>query len=150
MDFESPSLQSQNQDIPGQTCIKCGAWKPIDQFYNQSHEQIKKNRVKKKYKYCKDCYNESARSRKIVYKETFGVTKDTPAAKALRDTQVGTPCHCCGTFMEKPQMDHCHKTVKFRGWLCYNCNVGLGKFGDDIPGLMQAVKYIERFNETLN
>jgi hypothetical protein len=40
------------------------------------------------------------------------------------------------------QFDHDHKTGKFRGWLHKHCNVGLGKFGDDITGVLQAALYL--------
>lgn len=40
-------------------------------------------------------------------------------------------------------LDHCHKTNKFRGWLCAKCNMGIGHLGDDLDGLRAAVKYLE-------
>ena len=41
------------------------------------------------------------------------------------------------------QLDHDHKTEKFRGWLCKKCNTGLGNFGDSIEGLKKAIRYLE-------
>jgi hypothetical protein len=41
-------------------------------------------------------------------------------------------------------LDHDHVTGKFRGWLCSNCNTGLGKLGDDIAGLERAIAYLRR------
>jgi hypothetical protein len=58
-------------------------------------------------------------------------------------------CECC----MKPKggrtlnVDHCHVSGEFRGWLCFSCNVGLGKFGDSIVGLMNAVRYLQRAAE---
>jgi hypothetical protein len=56
-------------------------------------------------------------------------------------------CECCG----KPPsgraalaLDHDHTTGEFRGWLCWHCNSGLGKFGDTLVGVLQAVKYLEK------
>jgi len=37
-------------------------------------------------------------------------------------------CKICNNPMEKPQVDHCHKTGKYRGLLCVPCNNGLGVF----------------------
>ena len=39
--------------------------------------------------------------------------------------------------------DHDHKTDMFRGWLCNNCNTGLGAMGDNIEGLKKAMRYLE-------
>lgn len=40
--------------------------------------------------------------------------------------------------------DHDHTTGKFRGWLCMQCNTGLGKLGDTIEGLCFAITYLRR------
>ena len=62
-------------------------------------------------------------------------------------------CDCCHT--KKPlTMDHIHRTLKFRGWLCNNCNVGIGHVGDTLKGILQAAIYLEKnidkIIETLN
>ena len=55
-------------------------------------------------------------------------------------------CECCGDAPGKQplNLDHDHETGKFRGWLCVNCNTGLGKFGDNIAGLEKAIEYLSR------
>jgi hypothetical protein len=40
--------------------------------------------------------------------------------------------------------DHDHQTGEFRGWLCKNCNIGLGLLGDDIAGIRSMLAYLER------
>ena len=40
-------------------------------------------------------------------------------------------------------VDHCHTTGRVRGILCSGCNNGLGKLGDDIPGLEKALAYVK-------
>ncbi len=41
-------------------------------------------------------------------------------------------------------LDHCHKTGKFRGWLCFKCNTGLARFGDSLEGIQNAYNYLKR------
>jgi hypothetical protein len=58
------------------------------------------------------------------------------------DTNV---CDCCGVLCtEKLVFDHCHDELKWRGWLCRNCNTGIGMLGDNISGLKQAIKYLNK------
>lgn len=40
-------------------------------------------------------------------------------------------------------LDHDHKTGKFRGWLCHDCNRALGNFKDNINLLKRALNYLE-------
>jgi hypothetical protein len=41
--------------------------------------------------------------------------------------------------------DHCHKTLKFRGWLCSRCNALAGKSDEMIPILKNMTNYLESF-----
>jgi hypothetical protein len=70
-------------------------------------------------------------------------------ATQLREAKKSAPpkplsCECCGKATKKFVPDHNHKTGEFRGWVCRNCNHGLGKLGDDLSGLLHAVKYLSR------
>lgn len=55
-------------------------------------------------------------------------------------------CECCGKpdSNRRLSLDHCHSTGTFRGWLCKECNMGMGKLGDTVEGLRQAIAYLER------
>ena len=55
---------------------------------------------------------------------------------------------------KKLQIDHIHGSIIFRGWLCRNCNTGIGSLGDNLEGLLRAAIYLEKDKskiiETLN
>jgi hypothetical protein len=70
-------------------------------------------------------------------------------------------CECCGIKVENItnkkkysnsgvlQLDHEHTTEKFRGWVCYACNQGIGKLGDNLKGVIKAVLYLSNNNTDL-
>ncbi len=55
----------------------------------------------------------------------------------------GTPCNCCGRI-DKLHLDHDHSTGAFRGYLCKNCNLGIGLIGDSSAGVNLALAYLLR------
>ncbi len=59
-------------------------------------------------------------------------------------------CKVCGTDQPGSRsphfcVDHCHKTGKFRGLLCNNCNSGLGLLGDTAGSVRKALDYLKDF-----
>ena len=57
-----------------------------------------------------------------------------------------TVCELCGypsVDGKALHLDHCHATGVFRGWLCTNCNRGLGHFRDNPELLRKAASYLE-------
>jgi hypothetical protein len=50
-------------------------------------------------------------------------------------------CNICH-IQEATAIDHNHKTGEVRGYLCGNCNWGLGQFQDSIPLLEAAIEYL--------
>lgn len=42
----------------------------------------------------------------------------------------------------RPHIDHCHETGHVRGILYWQCNTGLGNFGDNIEALQRAIEYL--------
>lgn len=40
-------------------------------------------------------------------------------------------------------VDHCHKSDRIRGLLCFSCNIILGKAKDDAKILLQAARYLD-------
>ena len=52
-------------------------------------------------------------------------------------------CDCCHKD-KKLQRDHIHGATTFRGWVCRNCNTGMGALGDNLEGLLRAAIYLEK------
>jgi hypothetical protein len=44
-------------------------------------------------------------------------------------------------------VDHCHTTSKIRGLLCFYCNTGIGKFGDNPQLIERAAEYVRSEGE---
>jgi hypothetical protein len=51
--------------------------------------------------------------------------------------------HSSGTTM-RLAIDHCHKSNKFRGFLCQKCNQGIGMFLESQDLLKNAINYLEK------
>ena len=77
---------------------------------------------------CNTC---SAHHQKIIkkHKEKYGPTKPNQCMICDKETTL--------------QLDHCHETHAFRGWLCVNCNVGLGRL-DNETLLIKALEYTHK------
>lgn len=59
--------------------------------------------------------------------------------------EQGGRCAICSEPMDPACADHCHERDAFRGLLCRDCNLGLGRFHDNPERLRQAAEYLERF-----
>ncbi|MFF3908865.1 endonuclease VII domain-containing protein [Streptomyces sp. NPDC001848] len=64
---------------------------------------------------------------------------------AERDEMVASQMGLCVICLKAPavHVDHCHKTGKVRGVLCFNCNSAIGKLDDDPDIGRRAVAYLE-------
>ena len=111
------------------TCRKCGRDLPISCFSVRGEGKVKK-RINID---CKEC-----------------ISKESKIVRDLKKTAPPVPevCDCCGkvpdpkSFRNKLQLDHNHKTGKFRGWICDNCNVSLSRADDTLEGFNKLQKYL--------
>lgn len=78
---------------------------------------------------CKECYNYQ---QSLYFKLRKGQTAP----------ELGAPCECCGDSTSVLHWDHDHKTGEHRGWICSNCNTGIGKLGDNVEGVLQGLNYL--------
>ena len=59
---------------------------------------------------------------------------------------AGTPCDCCGRI-DKLNLDHEHSSQQWRGFLCRQCNLGIGQLGDSVEGVSRALAYLAAANK---
>ena len=119
-----------------QECKKCHKILPIMAFTTRDLRADGARYIKKM---CRQCHT-------VNEKEARGAKKNAPP-KPER-------CACCHKKTKKLRVDHIHGSTTFRGWLCRACNTGMGKLGDDLPGVLQAAIYlendVEKIKETLD
>lgn len=150
------------------SCGKCGASKPLCDFYKSN--QVAKSWCKSCAKeYQKDLYQKDpqraikrAKKWREKYAEKVAVRRKENRAEAylyelerkyglnqedahklLRDQ--GNKCEICKVNFDenaKRNLDHCHATGKIRGFLCRRCNSVLGLVNDDSTLLGNCIRYI--------
>ena len=108
-------------------------------------------RTDKARKYFRD-WRAANKEKSDGYHRTY-IEKYPERRKATMRRTAGLPdptrpepdhCECCGGLPGRHSMclDHDHNTGEFRGWLCTKCNSAIGKLGDDLDGVLRAVKYL--------
>ena len=124
-------------------CPRCGETKPLPDF-------ARNRSTKSGYgSYCKPCHNSVVtenRQKNHGGNRSFWLTRRyrvDSAQVAWMILQQGGLCALCRTGKAK-HVDHDHRTKRIRGILCFNCNRGLGKFGDNVELMGRAVDYLER------
>lgn len=77
---------------------------------------------------------------KAIHHKLWGLPKQSPIPYP-----IDGGCQICGGKNKDKKLfrDHCHKLKKDRGWLCRQCNIGLGHFRDNPNFLNAAIKYLE-------
>jgi hypothetical protein len=106
-------------------CGKCNQIFPVSFF--RSDMQGRNGQVKEYFRpECKRCEKK--------------LSEQLKKAK-LQATKKPNQCECCGKF-DDLVLDHDHETGKFRGWLCDKCNLGIGRLGDNLQGVVSAVNYL--------
>ena len=126
-------------------CRLCAMEKTIS-YQKRNLDKIK---VIKKRHYDKHATQERENS---LLRQKGSITKDE--YYKLIDDQ-GNNCAICNKpetrvtvkgsdRVTKLVLDHCHKSNKIRGLLCFKCNSALGFFNDDIQVISNAADYLRR------
>ncbi|MDX3531554.1 endonuclease VII domain-containing protein [Streptomyces sp. ID05-39B] len=86
---------------------------------------------------CKAC--RAVRGRQDHLKRQYGITE--AERDELLASQAGVCCICLAA--PAAHVDHCHKTGRVRGVLCFSCNAALGQFKDRPDAIRRAAAYVE-------
>ncbi|MFG2951708.1 endonuclease VII domain-containing protein [Streptomyces adustus] len=112
-------------------CRSCGEVKPHSEWHRNATATDGLSTS------CKSC--RAAKGRAGHLKRHYGMTE------AERDQMVASQMGLCVICLKAPavHVDHCHKTGRVRGVLCFNCNSAIGKLGDDPDAVRRAAAYLE-------
>ena len=123
-------------------CSMCHTWKLPEQ-YNKN----KKQKTGLSYA-CRTCMTDHTRKYNLVTK--YNITTAKFAEMLL---EQGTKCACCqmsfemqGKQLNRPHVDHNHKTGEIRNLLCGNCNLAAGKVKDSSAFAEQLASYLKKWN----
>ena len=124
--------------IDSKVCLKCGETKPISEF------TYREPKVQKSYRTeCKVCANEKNQLRKKLEVENPRPTDPDYCCPICDKTEKELKSNDRWSDRSVWVLAHHHKTKKFLGWWCNNCNVGAGRFNDDPILLRKAANVIE-------
>ena len=126
------------------------------QYYRENKDRIKewkkeyraKNRDKiKEYKRKYRAINEDYRKQEFISNKNRRLKKEYGISLQDYDRLCREQKNTCAICSQKKEgemliVDHNHKTKKFRGLLCSNCNKGLGFFKDNFELLEKARDYL--------
>ncbi|MEU9733272.1 endonuclease VII domain-containing protein [Streptomyces sp. NPDC048002] len=112
-------------------CLKCGEVKPWSEWHRNARASDGLSTR------CKACRAVEGRAHHLL--REYGLTE------AQRDEMVASQMGLCVICLKAPavHVDHCHKTGRVRGVLCFNCNSAIGKLGDDPDAVRRAAAYLE-------
>jgi hypothetical protein len=133
----------------------------LKHFENFDDEEIshwEENSVKKICSYCKKAFSRSAFPKHKSNKDGLDtrckscIEEQTYIRKELHKISPPRPetCECCGKIPKKWSLDHDHKTLEIRGWICDPCNMAIGRLGDNIEGVKKALIYLEKCKKVYN
>lgn len=104
---------------------------------------------------CKKCNNKFMKEhrknnpdkyRDNDYRKNYGITLEDYKNKVKEQNGVCAICGCAEKRKLKYlHIDHNHLTNQVRGLLCGNCNYALGHFRENKQILINAIKYLEKW-----
>lgn len=122
----------------------------IKTYQKQWREVNKVDIREKRKKYKKEhpeIIKESKRRYRIKYRLKLNKQKRIYKMRSLgikADRPIATNCEICNSS-KRICFDHNHKTNKFRGWICSDCNSTIGFAREDIEILQKIITYLNLY-----
>jgi len=110
-------------------CNKCNQWKIQTEFQLSHPDSFGRRKISH---ICRLCKNHQSR---VIYE-----IKTSPNLPPKPNK-----CEVCFATNRKLEIDHCHTTHKFRGWLCHTCNTASGRFRDSVEVIERLLNYHKKF-----
>jgi hypothetical protein len=131
--------KSASRDGLWAACKKCVA------LYNRGYYQSNKDEINRRSKAAHKANPErkAAYARRHKWKKTCGLTQEQFDNVFRRQHGLCAIRHCGRPISD---VDHCHRTKRFRGLLCGSCNRALGLIADSVPRLRGLAEYLDSFH----
>ena len=136
LDFFKEEEEELNLDTEYKECKQCNKSLPnTTEYYYTSN--IAQNGSIYLECHCKKCRKHNITTTYRLKKKHFKSDNPTCDICGINESQIKGVLH----------LDHCHKTDKFRGWLCNSCNHGIGSLKEDETIFIKAMQYIRETNK---
>ena len=129
------------EEITGvKRCDKCNKIKPLTDYPKREGNKTTNSSYRSS---CKECGRVHAEAINTLKKQNPKPKKedyrcpvcDKVEAELKENNKWGSRDIWC--------LDHNHNTLEFRGWICNNCNIALGKLNDDPELLQRGITYLK-------
>lgn len=121
-------------------CSACGGRFPLDKFRKY---QSRKNCEDGRRGVCKSCERKGDLLIK-EYKKKNPIPDNFSCPICLKTTE---DYHNAGRFLGRKHafaVDHCHKTMLVRGWVCMFCNSAMGYIQDNPDNARRMIEFLNK------
>ena len=102
----------------------------------EKNQRAPKSKMRSRRSSCKNC----RKSKKGVSSKARKEFEEKHPRPPIGDTFECPLCNRMFTVYEKSiNLDHDSTTGEIRGWICADCNTGMGKLQDSVPVLAKAI-----------
>ena len=137
-------------------CSECGQAKLAIDFYSKPRKSEYPDSKAGLSHRCKECdkaarkaYVESNKDKTKLSDRKYHLSKYGLTIESYNAMFVAQEGKCLGCGKHQTELsrqlvvDHCHKTSKVRGLLCWQCNSALGCIQDNTETLTNLIKYLD-------